>query len=461
MGAENQDCVPFYLRYIHSGSAPYRGQQRYRKILLTNAIAVIFGFSLIPYIFIFHRLGVVPLWSYVVFLFLTLILVPRMNGFGFYNAARLTVLLAADFSVYVYAAALGPESTIQFYFITLITTPFLLYELAEKKSLFVTVATPVALYFVLYFTDFYSVFGNVLAPPSTLRFLSLNMILSSFASIALQTYYLVRLNIESERQLQAQFDAVASAKQTIETQQVSLMASSKMAALGEMAGGIAHEINNPLAIIQGFSARLRLDVGLLKNIDKSEKDQIFTHLDKMDSTTTRIANIVRGLRDFARDGSLDECEDVSIKKLFNDVISMCSERFRLHGIEISSEAIVDFKIFCRGVQIEQVLLNLLSNSFDAIQKDPIRWIRLESKQKGQFVEISVTDSGRGLSSAVAEKIMQPFFTTKPIGKGTGIGLSISKGLVESNGGKFFYDRHHVNTRFVFTVPLSSALSSAR
>ena len=109
---------------------------------------------------------------------------------------------------------------------------------------------------------------------------------------------------------------------------------------------------------------------------------------------------------------------------------------------------------CRSTQIEQVLLNLLSNSYDAIVNTPGPWILIVVKSNGQTAEISVTDSGKGIAPEIVSKIMQPFYTTKEVGKGTGLGLSISLGIIKSHHGEFYYDQNSKNTRFVIQLPKS-------
>jgi C4-dicarboxylate-specific signal transduction histidine kinase len=111
-----------------------------------------------------------------------------------------------------------------------------------------------------------------------------------------------------------------------------------------------------------------------------------------------------------------------------------------------------FKKFCRLVQIEQVLLNLLNNSFDAIQTLEEKWIRVEIKSDANNVEWHVIDSGRGIPEDVAEKMMLPFFTTKEVGKGTGLGLSISSGIMRSHMGELLIEKNAEHTTFVIRIP---------
>jgi C4-dicarboxylate-specific signal transduction histidine kinase len=123
----------------------------------------------------------------------------------------------------------------------------------------------------------------------------------------------------------------------------------------------------------------------------------------------------------------------------------------------------DFNIKCRPGELAQVLLNLLNNSYDAVQDLPEKWVRVNLDSFGSTIDIRVTDSGPGIPAEISSKLMQSFFTTKEIGKGTGLGLSISKGIVEAHNGNIRIDNNCKNTCFVVTLPKmgsSSPLASS-
>lgn len=237
-----------------------------------------------------------------------------------------------------------------------------------------------------------------------------------------------------------------------------MLYSEKMAVLGEMAGGMAHEVNNPLAIIIGVSqvAMRKIESG------KSDLSSVLETLKTVESTAERIVKIVRGLKLFSRDAGSDPKSPAQLKVLIDDSVNLCMERFKSAGIDLRMGHIVDELVSCRPAQISQVILNLLNNSFDAIEGQSEKWISIESRveksalQKGNSgtIEVWLTDSGVGISLQVAKKIMEPFFSTKPVGKGTGLGLSISKGIIAEHGGSLFLDESCKNTRFVIKLPLA-------
>lgn len=230
----------------------------------------------------------------------------------------------------------------------------------------------------------------------------------------------------------------------LEISKIQLINSSKMASLGEMASGMAHEINNPLAIIQG---KVKVICMMLEDLHINNPT-LFNEIQKIKVTTDRIDKIVKGLRNFSRASNNDPFEPVSLQKLIDETLDLCSEKFKAHGIDLKIGSIPDVSIMCRPSQISQVFINLLNNSSDAIETHDKRWIAIDFQVDAGKVSIFFTDSGTGISSEIAERIMEPFFTTKEVRKGTGLGLSIAKTIIESHNGNIWLDQTCPNTRFV-------------
>lgn len=235
----------------------------------------------------------------------------------------------------------------------------------------------------------------------------------------------------------------------LEKSRALIVSSSRLSALGEMAGGIAHEINTPLAVIQ-----LRTDQ-LVANVESKQFD-VEVHLKALggiEKTVKRISKMVNSLRAFSRDGAKDEMASTSIVFLVEQAFSLCREKFYNHGVKLDFTYEQDIFLNCRSTEIVQVLFNLLTNSFDAVEASDEKWVRVELVALSDSIELSVVDSGKGIEKSLHEKIMLPFFTTKESGNGTGIGLSISKAIVESHGGRVFVDSGCSNTKFTMILPL--------
>lgn len=265
--------------------------------------------------------------------------------------------------------------------------------------------------------------------------------------------------------LNGMVEELKKSKLQVQTQQVTLVTQSKFSALGEMAGGIAHEINTPLGSIsinsEGISEIVRSENPNLREISGMADD--------ITLMVRRIADIIRSLRTFSHHSDQLPHKLVPVQIIINDTISLCRERFKNHRIDLRiKQDSPDLRLYCNSIQISQVLLNLLNNAFDAVEQQSAapntgdlgteRWVELRvstpNTQAPKNIEISVTDSGHGISAAVQEKMFQPFFTTKPIGRGTGIGLSVSHGIAKQHGGQLTYDPDSKNTRFVLIIPMT-------
>jgi C4-dicarboxylate-specific signal transduction histidine kinase len=170
-------------------------------------------------------------------------------------------------------------------------------------------------------------------------------------------------------------------------------------------------------------------------------------------TAERIARIIRSLRFVARDGSTDPFVNTSIRSIVDETLVLCESRLKNENVSLDASTVpMDLYCVCRGVQISQVLINLINNAVDAIRDLPEKWIRIEASLHAGTIHIAVTDSGPGIPKELADKIMKPFFTTKGVGKGTGLGLSISRGIAHAHGGDLELDENCSHTRFVLQLP---------
>ena len=228
-----------------------------------------------------------------------------------------------------------------------------------------------------------------------------------------------------------------------------MVQSSHLSSLGEMAGGIAHEINNPLLVITSAADTLGA-VMVAKSIDRKIATKL---VDNIARVSHRISIIVKGLKDFARDTSTDPIEEIDVQEVISSAVELSSSRISKQHIDLRVHKDPAGKGLCAGrsIALSQVLINLLNNAIHAIEDLNEKWIEISAHSLDDKVEIRVTDSGGGIPPEIRTKVFEPFYTTKELGRGTGIGLSISLGLIQRDGGNLFIDEDCPNTRFVIQM----------
>ena len=238
--------------------------------------------------------------------------------------------------------------------------------------------------------------------------------------------------------------------------ETSLIQAAHLSTIGQMAGGIAHEISNPVSILSGLSDQLKRLVSS-KHLEYGALGEI---QEKLANTVERMAKIVRGMRKAARHGVFEEKAVCKLGDVVEETVAICEEKFVSQQVKLDWRKIAkEARVKVQAVQISQVLLNLLNNALDAVESSDEKWVRLETRNKNGFIELSITDSGHGIPEGLRQQIMDPFFTTKDVGKGTGLGLSISQTIMKSNDGYLFLDPEEAHTKFIMGLPIREESSS--
>jgi two-component system NtrC family sensor kinase len=235
--------------------------------------------------------------------------------------------------------------------------------------------------------------------------------------------------------------------------QAKLAHSEKMATIGRLVSGVAHEVNNPLAAILGFTDLL------LENpqIPDNAREDLQIILQE----TQRTKDIVQDLLSFARQRPVQR-ELVQVNSVLRQTIKLRSYDFASHGVEVVEE--LDEKLspaLGDSQQLQQVFLNILNNAYDAVQEAGQRGrINIRTSRRGESIEVAVTDNGTGITNP--ERIFDPFYTTKQAGKGTGLGLSICYGIVRAHGGEIlcWNNSEQPGSTFVVRVPVANDASVA-
>lgn len=215
--------------------------------------------------------------------------------------------------------------------------------------------------------------------------------------------------------------------------------SAKLASLGEMSAGIAHEINNPLAMIASSAGTI------MRYKDDSEK--FARKIDTIVKATMRISKIVNGLRKFSRSSAVKEYKIHQAKNIISEALMFTEIKSNRFSTPVSFEGFSESSIYCDEIEIGQVFINLINNGIDAVKDTEERWVKVSLLENKNEVIIQVRDSGKGIPDHVVKKLFQPFFTTKVVGEGTGLGLSIVKGILDEHKATIEVLSNDTNTCF--------------
>ncbi len=224
----------------------------------------------------------------------------------------------------------------------------------------------------------------------------------------------------------------------------------KLASIGRLAAGVGHEINNPLAIIQGHLSMIESELKL-SSVDNKK---IFERLGKVDLAIERIANIVKGLRSFSRSDD-QPVSSFDIYQLIYETCSMMKDIYVKEGIDFDfSGKDENVSVLGSRGRFQQVLVNLISNAKDATEGLENRKIQINLEIIGKEAKVTVKDNGQGISIDIIDKIFDPFFTTKEVNKGTGIGLALVSTIMKEHGGRIDVDSKLGNgATFTLTLPI--------
>jgi signal transduction histidine kinase len=350
-----------------------------------------------------------------------------LNGHGHRTAARVALVLTANLAMLTGILELGGAPELRTVYLPIALLPFFVFGMNEKRWLAPTVLLPTVSYFLTATIP--------LTPSPALSIDKVYAPMLAFAMIIAGAAVFAYVQRSGEQKLvKAQARAAQGAR---------------LAALGEMSSGIAHEIRNPLAAINIAACQI---VEM-----KDQPAQVADLGERIQRVVLRASRIIEGLRSFSRDASGDPLVPVRVDRVIADTLELCSKRLADRGVvltipEVPPELIVE----CRPVQLSQVLMNLLGNAYDAVSDAPERWIRLDVRADAGWLEIAVSDSGPGIPKDLQARIFEPFFTTKEVDRGTGLGLSLSRGIVETHHGTLELDPRAPHTRFAMRIPLAQA-----
>jgi two-component system NtrC family sensor kinase len=270
--------------------------------------------------------------------------------------------------------------------------------------------------------------------------------------------------VEREQTLAAKVKQLEAAKVDLLAARDAIVRSERLASVGRLAAGLAHEVGNPIAALLGLE-----DVVLQGPLDEETRDLI----ERMKRETERVHRVMRDLLDFARaeqEPRLSEVEaSASVREVAEEVAALVKPQRTMRDVTVDLEIDAQLKpVRIAGSRLQQVLLNLVLNAADAIadhartqgiepRGEPLGRIVVRARPgDGPTVRVEVEDDGPGVPDAIRDRLFEPFVTTKEVGKGTGLGLAVCRGLVEGAGGRIALDHDHVGGRFVIDLPTIDA-----
>jgi C4-dicarboxylate-specific signal transduction histidine kinase len=187
--------------------------------------------------------------------------------------------------------------------------------------------------------------------------------------------------------------------------------------------------------------------------DPLDVERIAYASQKISETAERMSQIIMSLRRLSYEGQGEPLEKVDLVQVVDDTLAICRQSIQQLGIDLIFERPPGpCYTMGRPLQLGQVLLNLIQNARDAVERLDQKWIRISIQKRESILELAVVDSGPGLKPEILARVGQPFFTTKPFGKGTGLGISISRKIMAAHGGSIEVDVRHPHTRFVVAIP---------
>jgi len=245
-------------------------------------------------------------------------------------------------------------------------------------------------------------------------------------------------------------------EQELRDKQEQLVQAGKLATLGELTTGVAHELNNPLNNT-GLFVGNALD---LIELGVADKGQIVRELRQAMQQVSKATQIISHLRTFGRAAPVSR-EPIPLRQVIERALSLMQEQLRLREIEVTLDLGPQEPVVVGNpIQLEQAFINLLTNARDAVVDSPRKAIRISASVGSAAVEIAFVDTGHGIPSGLERRIFDPFFTTKEVGKGTGLGLSITYGIVKEHGGTIsVVSPPGEGATFLIHLPLASADTS--
>lgn len=363
---------------------------------------------------------------------------------NFSTVSRLFFIFSCNILIFFNSKAIGLQGGLQYFFAPTVSLPFLMFNAKQTKiHLFLSFIPPVFLGSLLYLTPHWEIVPRISMSEQHLMnygFTSIAVALSMVSFSIYQFYKMIGVR---------DLEILEKNKQIFHAE--------KLSSLGILSSGVAHEINNPLAVIVGSATQLKRE---MKSGSLTREESVLK-LERIIKMTERINKIVKSLNTYNQNDANSPIVATNLNEIIEEAFTFFKKDMEIK--EISFSVINKTKnvqhALARESCLLQVFIILFSNSIDALKLEAApAWIKIELTELPSGVEIIFSDSGLGIPLTLQEKIFDPFYTSKKVGEGTGLGLYISKNLMESMSGKIEYLLFREHTSFKLTLRSSHEVS---
>lgn len=375
---------------------------------------------------------------------------------GHSDFSRLVLIVSCNFYIFFASMGLNHQTHSEYYCLPLVMVTLMLFDSNKSGKLIFGIASAFVTW-ILIENSITLKIGSI----STDSYFPYDLIskINFIGAFTILAFFIVIFNSASKKRLLYEVGLITKLKvdqELLAAERLKVAHSAKMASIGEMSAGLAHEINNPLATILS-------SISLLRKTKDNEK--IFdSTADTIERASDRISQIVEGLKKFSHTSQAMPYKAESISVLIQEAKTLVEMRIRQVAVPIKLVLSSDSHLFCNENEIVQVLINLINNAIDAAKIADEKWVEVLLFDEGLDVVVQVINSGPVISKSIQDKMFNPFFTTKDIGEGTGLGLSISKGLLDLHNASIQVNANHKNTcleiRFKKYIKLPAASSAS-
>jgi len=402
------------------------------NLILLSAIGNTFGFGLL-----FLYLNDWPLFKLCLGFNIIYIGCYLLNILGLPQLGRPLSFISGNLIIFYSSAIFRGEAGIELIFFSLAVMPFLFFGWEERRWYLLSIIS-VVLYLLGEYRDW--IFFNELSHNYNTKYINLFSIIATVHQLIGGTYYYLKQSLGFEKESRSNLER-------LELEYKKNIHAHKMLSLGQMANGVAHEVNSPLMVISGNIELLR------RNQENIITIQDKKNLEIIEKMVTRISTVVKALLNFSKSRDSQDIQNTSLTRIIESTVLLSETKFQLSGVTLNISCVEDIIIPCRPTEISQVIFNLLNNALESVQSVQTPVVTISVKRSSNYAAISIEDNGRGIPSAIMDRIWDPFFSTKDVGSGLGMGLSISKGLIESHQGQLNYFSQNGKTVFEVKLPL--------